>query len=154
MINSGVIGSAFLVIVYGIYLILNLNSTFAEIFGSLLVVVGYYYLVIEYSKENNKTNSKVVKKTFPTGHLILALFLFLSSFLPINVHIKRSDVVAFIGHLLIVFSRNLMGSALLVIYYIIYFFRNFDLGNIINILQIIGAAFLVYFYANQTIENE
>jgi hypothetical protein len=135
------------------------------IVGSVMIFIGYLLLAKDYfevvmdemeiklwkGEETTNENGSLlnVADTFTGGHFILFAFFLLSFFLPINEHLKDSDVIPIIGHFLLFTHQFLFFSYLLmVIYYSMYFVRNFkDTSKyVVNILQCIAAVLLIFHY--------
>jgi len=162
------VGYFFITIAYLIYVFANLKTREPYlIFGSIMIFVGYLLLAKNYFEvvmdemdiqlwQKNETSQPVAEgknnlvfDTFTDGHFILFLFFLLSFFIPINEHKKESDVVAIVGHLLL-FTHHFvfLSYLMMLIYYTLYFVRNFKDTNkyIVNVLQCLGALFLIFHY--------
>lgn len=169
-----IIGYTLFSCVYGIFLMCNIEKNKWILFGSILIFSGYLFLMVEYYQEyhivkskNNKLFSPpklnneelqhayqeleldLIKEHYFKGHLLLFLFHFLSTILPINMHRKTSDITAIIGHFSL-FSNIFvpLGYLSLIIYYILYAIRNFvDIKRFfVNKLQVIAALMIIYHY--------
>ena len=149
------------------------------IFGSALILYGYILLFYEYYEERSvaineekqlhidKTENKkapiknaeqnifrfvefeLVIKRFFKGHLILGLFHTLSFIIPINEHVKTSDITAILGHFMVYNDIYLtFGYVLLLTYYVLYLIRNYKDADkyFVNKLQVVGASMLIYHY--------
>ena len=149
------------------------------IFGSALILYGYILLFYEYYEERSvaineekqlhidKTENKkapiknaeqnifrfvefeVVIKRFFKGHLILGLFHTLSFIIPINEHVKTSDITAILGHFMVYNDIYLtFGYVLLLTYYVLYLIRNYKDADkyFVNKLQVVGASMLIYHF--------
>jgi hypothetical protein len=149
------------------------------IFGSALILYGYVLLFYEYyeewsvaineekqlhidKKDEKKATIKkaeqkefqfveleLVTKQFFKGHVILGLFHALSFILPINEHVKMTDITAILGHFMVYTDTYLtFGYVLLLTYYILYLIRNFAEAHkyFVNKLQVLGASMLIYHF--------
>ena len=149
------------------------------IFGSALIFYGYALLAYEYYKEwsvaineekqlhidkknEKKENIKnaeqnifqfveleLVIKRFFKGHVILCLFHTLSFIIPINEHVKTSDITAVLGHFMVYNDIYLtFGYVLLLTYYVLYLIRNYAEAHkyFVNKLQVVGASMLIYHF--------
>jgi len=149
------------------------------IFGSALILYGYALLVYEYYEELSvaineekrvhldkkhekketikKAEQKVfqfvelelVIKHFFKGHAVLCLFHTLSFIIPINEHLKMTDITAIFGHFMVYNDIYLtFGYVLLLAYYILYLIRNYEEAHkyFVNKLQVVGASMLIYHY--------
>jgi hypothetical protein len=149
------------------------------IFGSALILYGYALLAYEYYEEWNiainsekklhmdkkhdtsetikKAEQKkfqfielgLVSKHFFRGHAVLCLFYTLSFIMPINEHLKMTDITAVFGHFMVYNNIYLtIGYILLFIYYLLYFLRNYMDSHkyFVNKLQLVGSSMLIYHY--------
>ena len=149
------------------------------IFGSALILYGYVLLFYEYyeewsvaineekrlhidKKDEKKATIKkaeqkefqfveleLVIKHFFKGHVVLGLFHALSFILPINEHVKMTDITAILGHFMVYTDTYLtFGYVLLLTYYILYLIRNFAEAHkyFVNKLQVLGASMLIYHF--------
>ena len=149
------------------------------IFGSALILYGYVLLFYEYYEEwsvaineekqlhIDKTDDKkapikkveqkvfqfveleLVIKRFFKGHVILGLFHTLSFIIPINEHVKTSDITAILGHFMVYNEIYLtFGYVLLLTYYVLYLIRNYEEAHkyFVNKLQVVGASMLIYHF--------
>ena len=149
------------------------------IFGSALILYGYALLAYEYHEEwslaineekrlhiDNKYEKKeTIKKAeqkefqfvelellikhFFKGHVILGIFHALSFIIPINEHLKMSDITAVFGHFMVYTDTYLtFGYVLLLTYYVLYLIRNFaeEHKYFVNKLQVLGASMLIYHF--------
>jgi hypothetical protein len=154
------------------------------IFGSALILYGYALLTYEYYEEwsvaineekrlhiekkhekkesINKAEQKVfqfvelelVIKHFFKGHVILGLFHTLSFIIPINEHVKTSDITAILGHFMVYTDTYLtFGYMLLLTYYLLYLIRNYAETQkyFVNKLQVVGSSMLIYHYLKNII---
>jgi len=133
------------------------HYNYGVIFGSALILYGYGLLAYEYYEEwniaineekrlhiDNKYDKKetikkaeqkafqfveleLVIKHFFKGHVILGLFHALSFIIPINEHLKMSDITAVFGHFMVYTDTYLtFGYVLLLTYYVLYLIRKYE----------------------------
>jgi hypothetical protein len=165
------LGYAVMMSVYAIFLRHNLKErNYGIIFGSVLILYGYALLFYEYyeawgiainqekrlniDKTNEQTafqfvELELVSKHFFKGHVILGLFHVLSFIIPINEHVKMTDITAILGHFMIYTNTYLtIGYVLLLTYYILYLIRNYAEAHkyFVNKLQLVGASMLIYHF--------
>jgi len=152
---------------------------YGVIFGSALILYGYALLAYEYYKEwkiaivedkklhiDNKYEKKetikqekqkvfqfvefeLVSKHFFKGHAVLCLFHALSFIIPINEHLKMTDITAVFGHFMVYNDIYLtFGYVLLLAYYVMYLIRNYEEAHkyFVNKLQVLGSGMLIYHY--------
>ena len=160
------------------------DRNYMHIFGSILILYGYALLVYEYSEEwkiaidqekrldiDNKYEKKttikkaeqtdfqfvefeLVKQHFFKGRAILALFHTLSFILPINEHVKITDITAILGQMMVYTDTYLtFGYIFLLTYYVLYFIRNYKDAHkyFVNKLQVVGSGMLIYHNAKNII---
>lgn len=160
------------------------QKKFGLIFGSALIAYGYALLVYEYyvewnivlreekrldivsshekglnveqaeQKEFQSVELELIAQHFFKGHLVLFIFHALSFIMPINTHLKMSDITAVLGHLMVYTNFYLtFGYVLLLSYYILYFIRNFEEARefFVNKLQVVGSGMLIYHYVQNII---
>ena len=162
------IGYFLITVAYLIYVFKNLKTQEPYlVFGSITIFIGYLLLTKNYfevvmdemgieiwnkdetGQLNSGSNNNFVFDTFTDGHFILFVFFLLSFFMPINEHKKESDVVAIVGYLLL-FSHHFipLSYIMMLIYYTLYFVRNFKDTNkyFVNVLQCLAAVFLIFHY--------
>ena len=153
------------------------DRNYMHIFGSILILYGYALLVYEYSEEwkiaidqekrldidNNYEKKATIKKAEQTdfqfvelelvkqhffkGRVVLGLFHTLSFILPINEHVKITDITAILGQFMIYTDTYLtFGYVLLLTYYALYFIRNYKDAHkyFVNKLQLVGSSMLIY----------
>jgi hypothetical protein len=153
------------------------DRNYMHIFGSILILYGYALLVYEYSEEwriatdqekrldiDNKYEKKttikkaeqtdfqfveleLVRQHFFKGRVVLGLFHALSFILPINEHVKITDITAILGQFMVYTDTYLtFGYVLLLTYYVLYFIRNYKDAHkyFVNKLQLIGSSMLIY----------
>ena len=165
------LGYAVMICVYSIFLRYNLKHyNYGIIFGSVLILYGYILLFYEFyeewkiaineeyrrhiDKKNEQTefqfvNIELVSKHFFQGHVILALFHVLSFIIPINEHVKMTDITAILGHFMVYTDTYLtFGYVLLLTYYVLYLIRNYAEAHkyFVNKLQVVGASMLIYHF--------
>jgi len=149
------------------------------IFGCMLILYGYALLFYEYYQAwniaineekrldiDNKYDKKetikkpdqkefqfveleLVSKHFFKGHVVLGLFHALSFIIPINEHVKMTDITAILGHFMVYTDIYLtFGYVLLLTYYVLYLIRNFAEAHkyFVNKLQVLGASMLIYHF--------
>lgn len=155
------------------------NYEYGLIFGSTLILCGYALLAYEYYEEwglaineekrlhiDNKYDKKetikeaeqkvfqfveleLVKKHFFKGHIILCIFHALSFIIPINEHLKITDITAVFGHFMVYTNTYLIvGYVLLLAYYVLYLIRNYEESHkyFVNKLQVVGSGMLIYHF--------
>jgi len=155
------------------------HYSYGVIFGSALILYGYALLAYEYyevwnvavntekklhidkKSEKKATIEKaeqkdfqfieleLVTKHFFKGHVILGIFYALSFIIPINEHVKTSDITAMFGHFMVYTNTYLtFGYALLLAYYVLYLIRNYEEARkyFVNKLQVLGSGMLIYHY--------
>jgi hypothetical protein len=91
----------------------------------------------------------LIAKHFFKGHLVLGIFFALSFILPINEHLKMTDITALLGQIMVYTDTYLiLGYGLLLTYYVLYFIRNYKDSNkyFVNKLQLLGSSMLIYHY--------
>jgi hypothetical protein len=157
---------------------------YGVIFGSALILYGYALLAYEYYEEwsvaineekrlhiDNKYDKKetikkaeqkefqfveleLVTKHFFKGHAMLCLFHILSFIIPINEHLKMTDITAMLGHFMVYTNTYLtFGYVLLLTYYLLYLIRNYAETHkyFVNKLQVVGSGMLIYHYIQNII---
>ena len=95
------------------------------------------------------TELELVAKHFFKGRAVLFMFFTLSFILPINEHLKMTDITAVLGNLMVYTDTYLtFGYVLLLAYYVLYFIRNYKDANkyFVNKLQVLGSGMLIYHY--------
>ena len=91
----------------------------------------------------------LIAKQFFKGRLVLIIFHTLSFILPINEHVKMTDITAILGQMMVYTNNYLIfGYILLLAYYVLYFIRNYKDANkyFVNKLQVVGSSMLIYHY--------
>jgi hypothetical protein len=91
----------------------------------------------------------LVTKHFFKGRAVLIFFHVLSFILPINEHLKMTDITAIFGQFMVYTDNYLtFGYILLFIYYLLYFIRNYKESHkyFVNKLQMVGSSMLIYHY--------
>jgi hypothetical protein len=155
------------------------NKTYAFILGSALILYGYALLAYEYyevwqiannneyrlhiDKKHEKKETiknaeqtefqfieiELIKQQFFKGHFVLCLFHTLSFMLPINEHLKTTDITAVLGHFMVYNDIYLIfGYVLLLAYYVLYLIRSYEEARkyFVNKLQVLGSGMLIYHY--------
>ena len=155
------------------------HYNYGVIFGSALILYGYGLLAYEYYEElsiaineekrlhiDNKYDKKetikqaekkvfqsvefeLVKKHLFKGHVVLGIFHALSFIIPINEHLKMTDITAILGHFMVYTDTYLtFGYVLLLTYYLLYLIRNYAEAHkyFVNKLQVVGSGMLIYHY--------
>lgn len=165
------LGYAVMMCVYAIFLRYNLKEyNYGIIFGCVLILYGYALLFYEYyqawgisineekrldidmknkQKEFQFVELELVSKHFFKGHVVLGLFHLLSFIIPINEHVKMTDITAILGHFMVYTNTYLtFGYVLLLTYYILYLIRNYAEAHkyFVNKLQVLGASMLIYHF--------
>jgi len=95
------------------------------------------------------TELGLVVKHFFKGRAVLFIFFALSFILPINEHLKMTDITAVLGQFMVYTDTYLtFGYVLLLTYYLLYFIRNYKDANkyFVNKLQVLGSGMLIYHY--------
>jgi hypothetical protein len=124
-----IIGYVILAIAYGLQVKNNLSSgNTMLIVGSVIVVLGYLMTGIQHAM--NIANKKL---QYNYGHMILALYYLASFLFPVNNNRMDTDVLALVGHILLIRNNdtqfNLVGMTTLFGYFVlsvIRLFKNFD----------------------------
>lgn len=143
----GLLGHVILTIAYGLFVKENIFKNKLIIIGSVLIIIGYLISSIEKSIKLVKNNKE--KSTYNYGHAILAIFYFISFIYPINDHKKDSDVVALVGHILLIKNNELeiFGKGSLFVYYVLYVLRNFkEFHHLPNKFQVVGGSVTAIYY--------
>lgn len=95
------------------------------------------------------TELGLVVKHFFKGRAVLIIFFALSFILPINEHLKMTDITAVLGNFMVYTDTYLtFGYVLLLAYYVLYFIRNYKDANkyFVNKLQVLASGMLIYHY--------
>jgi hypothetical protein len=143
----GLLGHVILAIAYGLFIKDNLSKDKLIIFGSVLILIGYLTTSIENSIKLAKKTKQI--HTYNYGHIILTIFYFVSFLYPINDHRKDSDVLALVGHILLIKNNELeiFGKGSLIVYYVLYVMRNFkEFEFLPNKIQVVGGSVAVIYY--------
>lgn len=140
----GLFGYTILTIVYIYFLSINIKEYNNDVVSSSLLVLGYSLLSSE--KYNQIKNKKETKKS--KGHIMLLIFYILSLFFTINEHSKNTDIFALVGHYLLINKNNYynIGLILMIIYYMIYCYRNSLGDHLVNKFQIVASLSLICYY--------
>lgn len=146
----GLLGHVILAIAYGLFLKDNISKDKLLIFGSALILIGYLTTSIEKSIKLAKNTKEIHKYDY--GHMILAVF-YLNSFLfEINDHRKDSDVLALVGHILLIKNTGekeieTIGNSSLFLYYVLYVIRNYKEFKLLpNKFQVVGGSIAAIYY--------
>jgi hypothetical protein len=148
-------GYSILSCVYLTHLYTNIinNEPILIIIGSIMILLGYVLLIKHYydeqnnDKQNNEFNVK--KENINYGYLILFLFFFLSFLIPINSHLKNTDLFALAGNSLLIFQTPLMtfGYIFNIIYYLIYIVKTSLIKyNNIKFVKLVALSLIIYYY--------
>lgn len=146
----GLLGHVILAIAYGLFIKDNLSKDKLIIFGSVLIFIGYLTASIEKSIKLAKKTKKIHKYNY--GHIILTIFYFVSFLYPINDHKKDLDVLALVGHILLIKNTGekeieIIGNSSLFVYYILYVIRNYKEFELLpNKIQVVGGSIAVIYY--------
>jgi len=139
------IGYVILAIAFGLKLKDNLNLEPLLLFGSVIIIAGYLITGIHHGI--NIANKKLSKYNY--GHLTLSIYYLLSFLSPINDNKMDSDVLALLGHVLLIRNNdqfNLFGMISLFLYFVLSIIRSFkDLSGIQNKLILLGSSLVVIF---------
>jgi hypothetical protein len=150
--NFALYGYIILFIIYLYYLKINLKENTNIIIGSLLVIFGYLFAILEtYNYIKKKSVSKISK-----SHIILGVFLLLSFILPINTHSKKTDIFGVIGHLLLInpnFGYSGVANICLTIYYSLYTYRNARHNDTVERMQAVGGGLILLYYIKKSIDK-
>ena len=115
--------------------------------GSLLITSGFLYRTYEfYQTEKYKTKYKVSK-----GHSFLGLFYLLSFLYPINRRHRQLNIIAVVGHLLLVKKNKYYdyGTLLLAIYYMIQILENIKQDDENSKIRTVSAMCILTFYLQE-----
>jgi hypothetical protein len=144
------IGYVVLAISFGLQVKNNLASGGDKyiLMGSGLVVIGYLMTGIHYGI--NIAGKKLTKINY--GHMVLAIYYLFSFLFPINNKRVDSDVLALVGHLLLIKNNdhefNLVGMASLFSYFVLLIIRLFkDMDSLENKI-LLGGSFISAAYLN------
>jgi hypothetical protein len=148
-------GYSILSCVYLTHLYTNIinNEPILIIIGSIMILLGYVLLIKHYydeqynDEQNNEFNVK--KENINYGYLILFLFFFLSFLIPINLHLKNTDLFALAGNSLLIFQTPLMtfGYIFNIIYYLIYIVKTSLIKyNNLKYVSIVALSLIIYYY--------
>lgn len=150
--NFALYGYIILFFIYSYYLKNNLNKNNLIIFGSLLITVGFFFAMKEkYDYLKHKKSSNIKK-----SHLLLGSFKLLSFILPINKHVKNTDIIGLIGNIILVnsnFKYQLLGYVCQVIYYSLYIYRNSMKNELLDNIQGIAGGLILLYYIKKVIDN-
>lgn len=145
-------GFSILFIIYLYYLYKNLNQNNLIIFGSLLITIGYFYAITE--KYDHLKNKPLYNISY--SHLILGTFGLLSFVIPINTHVKKTDIFGIIGHLILInrnFNYQELANICLTIYYTLYTYRNMIKKELVENIQAIGGGLVLLYHIKSLIDD-
>lgn len=157
----GLLGHLCLSYVYISYLIKNADKETTIVVSSMLMASGYLlissdmFLDIKDDMKEEKKKERLSKQ-YSYGRIVLALFYILSFTDIINPNRKTTDMLALIGHLVLIKDNGLLGigSFALILYYMLYIYRNFEKDfPLLNTLQVIGGILLLIYHGND-LRNE
>ncbi len=87
----------------------EINSSFLKLFGTVLVISGYLYLMYDkYNKKKQDDDNKDKKCYYDNqfdpviGRILLTLYGFLSFIIPINPHLHLTDIFGIVGNMLLI----------------------------------------------------
>ena len=143
----------FIIYLYYLYKNLSLRENNLILFGSLLITIGYFYAIRE---TYHKIYKKSVNHNISKSHLILGLFLLLSSFIPINKHVKKWNIFGLVGHFILInsnFGYQQLANICLTIYYSVYTYHNGMKNILLDKLQSIGGGLILLYYIKKSIDN-
>jgi len=145
-------GYIILFIIHLYYLYKNLNQNNFIIFGSLLITVGFFFAAYEmYNNLLNKPRSIISK-----SHLIVGSFRLLSFILPINSHVKSTDIFGLIGNFILInsnFGYQEIANTCLTIFFSLNTYRNISKNQILDNIRGIGSGLVLLYYIKRTIDN-
>jgi vacuolar-type H+-ATPase subunit I/STV1 len=150
--NFAFYGFLILFIIYLYYLKNNLNKNSLIIFGSLLVTIGYFFATYEkYNYLKNKSVDNINK-----SHLFLGSFKLLSFIIPINEHLKQTDIIGMIGNFILLnskFGYKQLGYICQIIYYSLYVYRNGIKNELLDNTQAIAGGLILLYYIKKSIDK-
>jgi len=111
-------GCSLYVIVF-LYFIYNSETNYL-LFGNIMACLGMTYLALGYYNKQPLTEV-YYRKDVMTGHIILAVYLFLSFFLPINKNSRLTDIIGIISNSLLITDNPLyiLGLILVTVFFIL-----------------------------------
>ena len=104
----------------------EINSSVFKLFGTILAISGYSYLMYDkYNSHNNKHDNKEEchyenQFELAKGRLLLTIYGFLSFLLPINPHFHLTDIIGTFGNMLLINKYdqyNVIAYSLLAVHY-------------------------------------
>lgn len=150
-INSNIfplLGYVILAIGFGIQIKNNISieKNKLVLFGYFLVIVGYLLNSVQHGL--NIFDIKISNINY--GNLLLAIFYLLSFLIDINNERKNYDVLALIGHLLLIKDTdkdmNIVGMISLFTYHIQYIIKSFKYSDKSNKIFSTGSILLAVFF--------
>jgi hypothetical protein len=123
-----------------------------NLFQNKLVVLGYVVVIFGYllnSTHHGLTIFKIQLTKINYGNLLLALFYLFSFLIDINDERKNYDVLALVGHLLLIKDTdkdlNTVGYISLFAYHIQYIIKSFKYSDKSNKIFLTGSIFIAIF---------
>jgi hypothetical protein len=147
----GLCGFIILFLIYLYYLKQNIKKNRLIIFGSLLITVGYFVAAYEKYEYLNKKPPKNIS----ISHLILGASPLLSFIIPINIRSKKTDIFGIIEHFILInvrFGYEEIGHLSLMIYYLLYTYRN-ALGDRLSNVRAVGGGLVLLYYIKLLIDD-
>ena len=105
----------------------EINSSFLKLFGTVLVISGYIYLMYDkYNSHKKKQDDENKECHYENqfdpvmGRLLLTIYGFLSFIIPINSHLHLTDIIGTFGNMLLINKYdhyNIIAYALLMVHY-------------------------------------
>ena len=146
-------GFSILFIIHLYFLYKNIKKNSLIIFGSLLITIGFFYSATE--KYNHLKNSHL-KNNISISHIILGAFGLLSFIIPINTHVKKTDIFGMVGHFILIntnFGYQELANICLTIHYSLYTHRNMIKSDVIDNIKAVGGGLVLLYYIKTTIDN-
>jgi len=146
-------GLSILFIINLYYLYKNIKKNSLIVFGSLLVTIGFLYAVTE---KYNYLKNNHFKNKISISHIILGAFGLLSFIIPINTHVKKTDIFGIIGHFILIntnFGYQELANICLTIYYSLYTYRNMGKSDVIENVKAIGSGLILLYYIKKLIDS-
>lgn len=150
------IGYVILAIAFGLQVKNNLGegSDKFVVMGSIMIVIGYLMTGIHYGI--NIANKKLTNINY--GHMVLAIYYLISFIFPINNKRLDTDVLALVGHLLLIKKNdrqfNLVGMGSLFSYFVLSIIRLFkDMDSLENKV-LLGGSVITAVYLNMKIYQD
>lgn len=142
------LGYVILAIGFGIQIKNNfsIETNKLVIFGYIIVIIGYLLNAVN----DGLSIFKIKMSEINYGNLLLSLFYLFSFLLDINKERKNYDVLALVGHLLLIKETdkdmNLVGMISLLIYHVQYVIKSFKYSSNSNKIFTSGSSFLSLFF--------